>query len=43
MQLHKQNWKKLRSERPCRSCGKDHDTKTCLTKRGKKRDEMESD
>lgn len=38
MQMKKQNWKKLRNQKPCRACGKDHETKHCVTRRGEKRE-----
>lgn len=37
MQLRKQNWKKIRSVKPCLACGADHESKNCLKKNGKKR------
>jgi hypothetical protein len=37
MQMKKQNWKKLKSEMPCRHCGNDHETKTCLKRNGQTR------
>lgn len=36
MQLRKQNWKRVSKEMPCRKCGRQHETKTCLTKNGRR-------
>ena len=38
MQLKKQNWLKRRAERPCAICGKDHETRQCVTRRGGRRE-----
>lgn len=37
MQLRKQNWKKIRTETPCRDCGKDHASRECLWRRGRRK------
>lgn len=37
MQIKKQLWKQLRNQTPCRGCGKDHPTKTCLLRSGRLR------
>ena len=34
MQMKKQNWKRLRKQKPCRACAGDHETSLCLTRRG---------
>lgn len=38
--MRKQNWKKIRNVKPCMACGKDHETKKCLTKNGRKRESI---
>ena len=34
MQMKKQNWKRIRNVKPCMICGKDHETKICVTRKG---------
>ena len=37
MQLKKQIWKRTRAINPCLRCGKDHETKQCVTLSGARR------
>lgn len=41
MQLRKQHWKRVRVICPCIKCGKEHESKQCVTKRGAKRETPE--
>lgn len=41
MQLRKQNWKRIAKTKPCLKCGRDHESKTCLTKNGRRQKAVE--
>jgi predicted NACHT family NTPase len=43
MQQRKVNWKRIRNDNPCRMCGRDHQTKDCLTRKGGNRRKLEEE
>jgi hypothetical protein len=38
MQMQKYHWKRLRNSNPCRICNEAHPTKTCVSRRGVRRE-----